>query len=240
MAERIETNGFVSANGWMSHIRETLSLGIPLIGAQLAQLGIHVTDIFIIGRLGTVELAAMVLAGQYFFTVFIFGSGFATAVVPMAAHAFAQGDKVMVRRSVRMGLWVIVGYAVVLSPAIWFAESVLIAAGQKPEVAALAGHYVSIAGWGMIPALGFMVLRSFLSAVGRASFILYVTIIILVLNAICAYALVLGHFGLPALGMTGAAIVALFVNIVGFLLTILYIEWRPDLRSYELFVRFWR
>jgi MATE family multidrug resistance protein len=240
VAERIETNGFVSANGWMSHIRETLSLGIPLIGAQLAQLGIHVTDIFIIGRLGTVELAAMVLAGQYFFTVFIFGSGFATAVVPMAAHAFAQGDKVMVRRSVRMGLWVIVGYAVVLSPAIWFAESVLIAAGQKPEVAALAGHYVSIAGWGMIPALGFMVLRSFLSAVGRASFILYVTIIILVLNAICAYALVLGHFGLPALGMTGAAIVALFVNIVGFLLTILYIEWRPDLRSYELFVRFWR
>mgnify|MGYP006198271923 CR=1 FL=1 len=67
------------AGSWMSHIRATLSLGIPLIGAQLAQLGIHTTDVVIVGQLGAVPLAAMVLAGQFFFTIFVFGSGFSSS-----------------------------------------------------------------------------------------------------------------------------------------------------------------
>ncbi|MBL0371922.1 MATE family efflux transporter [Rhizobium sp. KVB221] len=227
-------------NSWKGHFLATLALSIPLIGAQLAQLGIHVTDVFIVGRLGTAELAAMVLAGQYFFTLFIFGSGFATAVVPLAAYAYAQGDTMMVRRSVRMGLWVIIGFGFVTAPPIWFAENVLLFAGQDPHVAKLAGDYLQIAGWGMIPALAFMVLRSFLSAVGHARIILYVTLVVLVFNAFCAYVLVLGHFGMPALGMKGAAIVALCANVLSVLLTLVYIQKHRELRSYEVFVRFWR
>ena len=227
-------------NSWKSHFLATLALGIPLIGAQLAQLGINITDVFIMGRLGTPELAAMVLASQYFFTLFIFGSGFSTAVVPLAAQAFAQGDQIMVRRAVRMGLWVVIGFATLTAPAIWYAEDVLLFAGQDPHLARLAGHYLHIAGWSMIPGLGFMVLRSFLSAVGHAGVILYVTLTILIFNAVFAYGLVLGHFGLPALGMFGASIVALAANVLGLLLTIVYIQRVEALRAYELFVRFWR
>jgi MATE family multidrug resistance protein len=227
-------------NGWKSHFVQTLLLGIPLIGAQLAQLGINVTDVFIMGRLGTAQLAAMVLASQYFFTLFIFGSGFAAAVVPLAAHAVAQDDKMQVRRSVRMGLWIVVGFSALTMPAIYHAETVLVFAGQDPHVAKLAGGYLHIAGLGMFPGLAFAVLRSFLSAVSHAGFILYVTLIILVFNAVCAYGLVLGHFGLPALGMFGASIVALSANILGLALTILYIQRSAALCAYDVFVRFWR
>lgn len=226
--------------GWKSHFLETLVLGLPLIGAQLAQHGIHLTDVVIIGRLGTRELAAMVLAAQFYFTIFIFGSGFTAAVVPLAAQAFARNDVQQVRRSVRMGLWAVLGFSVLAMPLVLHAEAVLIAAGQDPEVSRLAAGYLHIAGWGMFPALAFMVLRSFLSAVARAGFILYVTVIVLVVNAFFAYGLVLGHFGMPALGMVGAAIVALGVNILSVVLTIWYIEAVPELRRFEIFVRFWR
>ena len=227
-------------NGWKSHFVETLALGLPLIGAQLAPHGIHLTDVVIIGRLGTRELAAMVLASQFYFTIFIFGSGFTAAVVPLAAQAFARGDEQQVRRAVRMGLWMVLAFSAVAMPLILYAEDVLKAAGQDPHVSRLAADYLDIAGWGMFPALAFMVLRAFLSAVGRAGFILYVTLIILAVNAFFAYGLVLGHFGLPALGMTGAAIVALGVNILGVVLTIWYIEAVPAIRRFEIFVRFWR
>jgi MATE family multidrug resistance protein len=232
--------GGIVDGSWTGHIKATLMLGIPLIGAQLAQLGIHVTDVFIIGRLGTVELAAMVLASQYFFTIFIFGSGFSTAVVPLAAQAFASGDSQMVRRSVRMGIWSVIGFSAVVMPLIWYAEHMLLLAGQKPEVAELAGDYLRVAGWGMIPGLGFMVLRSFLSAVGHAGIILYATLIVLVFNAVFAFGLVLGNFGMPALGMRGASIVALLANLLSYVLAAAYIQWKPELRRYELFVRFWR
>jgi MATE family multidrug resistance protein len=229
-----------AGNSWTGHLLATLALGMPLIGAQLAQLGINVTDVFIIGRLGTAELAAMVLASQYFFTIFIFGSGFSTAVVPLTAQAYARGDSMMVRRAVRMGLWVVICFSVLTTPAMLYAEDVLILMGQDRHVAALAGSYLQVAGFGLLPGLGFMVLRSFLSAVGHAGSILYVTIIILAFNAVFAYGLVLGHFGMPALGMLGAAIVALGANILGLLLTVAYIQRIRALRAYEVFVRFWR
>jgi MATE family multidrug resistance protein len=237
VAERAEIR---AENGWKNHFLETLSLGLPLIGAQLAQNGIHVTDIVIIGRIGTSELAAMVLAAQFYFTIFIFGSGFAAAVVPLAAQAFARGDLQQVRRAVRMGLWVIMAFSAVTLPLIYLGEPVLLALGQDPHVSRLAASYLHIAGWSMFPALGFMVLRSFLSAVGRAGFVLYVTLIILVVNAAFAYSLVLGYFGMPALGLQGAASVALGVNILSLVLTVWYIQARPDLHRFEIFVRFWR
>ena len=227
-------------NGWRAHFRATLTLGVPLIGAQLAQLGIHTTDVVILGRLGAAHLAAIVLASQFFFTIFILGSGFANAVMPMVAQAYGRGDTVSVRRSVRMGMWVVLIYSALMIPVFYSAESILLYAGQTPEVAALAGSYLSIAQWGIGPALLFMTLRGLVSAHGKAGIVLYVTIIILTVNAIFAYALVLGHFGLPAMGIEGAAIVSFAVNVLSFVLITAYIQWRPELRRYELFVRFWR
>lgn len=221
-------------------MKATLLLGLPLIGAQLAQLGINTTDVVIMGRLGTTELAAMVLAAQFHFTLFFFCSGFASAVVPMAAHAHSQNDMISVRRAVRMGLWAVLAISVLAMPLLLNAETALLWAGQEPEVARLAGQYVYVTGWGFFPSLCFMVLRSFLSAVGKAGFILYVTLAILVFNAIFAYGFVLGGFGMPQVGFIGAAIVALAASILGFILTVVYIQQVPELKAHEIFVCFWR
>ena len=101
-------------NGWGAHFRATFALGVPLIGAQLAQLGIHTTDVVILGRLGASHLAAIVLSSSFFFTLFLLGSGFANAVMPMVAQAYGRGDTVSVanaaftpveRSEVEIPLW---------------------------------------------------------------------------------------------------------------------------------------
>ncbi|CCE95971.1 putative multidrug efflux protein [Sinorhizobium fredii HH103] len=200
-------------NSWGTHFRASVYLGVPFIGAQLAQLAINTTDVLMVGRLGAVQLAAIILATQFFFTVFIFGSGFANAVVPMVAQAQGRGDQVSVRRSVRMGMWVVLLYGLMTAPILWMAEPILLFAGQKPEVSALAAEYLHIAQWAIFPSLIFMVLRAFLSGLERAGIILYVTLATLVLNAVLCYLLIYGHFGFPALGIFGAAVAALGVPI---------------------------
>lgn len=227
-------------NSWPAHYRATVLLGVPFVGAQLAQFAIHATDVLMVGRLGTTELAAMVLAAQAFFTVFIFGSGFANAVIPIVAQAQGRGDRIAVRRAVRMGMWVVLLYGVLTAPILWHAESVLLLMGQQPAVATLAGHYLHVALWGMFPALLFMVLRGFLSSLERAGVILYVTIAVLVTNAVLCYILIFGHFGAPALGLVGAGISSLVVNSLSFILLYLYIQRKQDTRDFEIFVRFWR
>lgn len=235
MEQALKTGG-----SWGRHLADTALLGAPLIGAQIAQLAINTTDVLIISHLGTVELAAIVLASQFFFTVFILGSGFSTAAIPLATHALAIGDERGVRRSIRMGMWASLAFSLVSIPIFLYSEPILVALGQKPDVAAYAASYLHIAGFGIIPALQFMVLRSFLSALKRASIILYVTVAVLVLNAVFAYIFVLGHFGMPAFGMHAAAYVAAGVNLFGFLAAVVYIERVPMLAAYGLFTRFWR
>ncbi|PYE37509.1 MATE family multidrug resistance protein [Rhizobium sp. PP-F2F-G38] len=226
-------------NSWAAHFRGSVILGVPFVAAQIAQLAINTTDVVMVGKLGATELASIILATQMFFTIFVFGSGFSNAVVPMVAQAVGRGDVVSTRRSVRMGMWAVLIYGVLTAPILWLAEPILLFAGQQPEVAAKAADYLHIAQWAVFPSLVFMVLRAFLSGLERAGIILYITLITLVLNAGFCYLLIYGHFGFPALGMVGAAWAALAVAILGLVLAIVYIQRHAELRGFELFVRFW-
>jgi len=240
MTAASSTSTQAPVSGWLSHFRATLALGIPLVGAQLAQLAIHTTDVVIVGRLGAESLAALVLAGQFFFTVFIFGSGFAIAVMPMVANAYGKGDVRLARRSIRMGLWVSLAFSLLMWPLFHYSRDVLLALGQVPHVVDLASSYIRIMWLSLPAALMFAVMRALVSAIGKAQVVLYITIATLLLNAGLAYGVVLGHYGLPAFGVLGAAWVAVTVNWFSLLVMALFLQFNATTRKYELFVRFWR
>ena len=107
-------------------------------------------------------------------------------------------------------------------------------------VAAMAQDYLRIAGFGMVPALLIMVLKSYLAALERTQVVFWVTLISLGVNVVLNWMLIFGHWGAPELGVRGAAIATLTVQSIGALLLALYAAWQPALREYELFHRFWR
>lgn len=222
------------------HARATLALGLPLIGSHLAQMALHVTDTVLLGWYGVNELAAVVLAASSFFVIFIFGSGFAQAVMPMVASAVGRGDDLQVRRDARMGLWLSIGFGLLTYPLFWNAEAVFLALGQKPEVARLGQDFLRIGGLGMIPALLVMTLKSYLAALERTQVVLWTTMLAVGVNLGLAYALIFGHWGAPELGVRGAAIASLAVQVLTLVVLAGYAAWVPQLRHYALFQRFWR
>src|SRR3712207_5022949 len=104
--------------------------------------------------------------------------------MPLAATAREGGDAREVRRVTRMGLWLSMGYAALLLPVLLWSGLIFSHLGQEPEVADLAGRYLGIAGWGIFPTMMIAVLRSFLSALERASVLMWSTILAAILNAI--------------------------------------------------------
>ncbi len=232
--------GSTSVLSWTGHAKATLALGLPLIGAQLAQMAINVTDTVMVGWLGATELAAAVLATQAFFLVFIFGSGFAIAVMPVAAQAHGRDDVRGVRRSVRMGMWVILIYSALVMVPLWMTESLLLQLGQKPEIASLAGDYMRVAQWAMAPALLIMAFRSYLSALERAQIVLWATLVGTLANVFFNYVFIFGNLGAPKLGIVGAAVASLGTNVLTSIVLLLYCLWKEELKRYELMVRFWR
>ena len=225
---------------WGAHIWATLALGLPLVGTQIAQIAIATTDVVMLGWYGTEELAATVLGSQAFFIVFIFGSGFASAILPLAAQAEGRNDPTHVRRSVRMGMWILLIYSVLAMPFLWYLEPALIALGQKPELAALASDYIRIAQWGMFPAVMMMALRSFFAARSRAAIVLWSALVGTVVNAILNYGLIFGNFGWPEMGVRGAAVASVFSSSVIFLIMAGWAALHPRHSEYRLFQRFWR
>ena len=95
---------------YLGHARAVLVLGLPLIGGHLGQVAIGVTDTVMLGWYGVEALAAVTLGSTYFFVLFIFGSGYAWAVMPMVASFDAEGDETSIRRATRMGLWLSLGF----------------------------------------------------------------------------------------------------------------------------------
>lgn len=227
-------------HGYPAHARALLSLGVPLIASHLAQMLLHVTDTVMLGWYGVTELAAVVLGSSAFFIVFILGSGFGIAVMGLVASALGAGDTTQVRRDTRMGLWLSIGYGLAVMPIMWWSGSILLAAGQKPEVAALAQDYLRIAGFGMAPALVIMTMKSYLAAFERTQVVLAVTLVSVGVNAGLNWALIFGHWGAPELGVQGAAIATLSVQAIGAVMLAGFAGWLPELRQFELFHRFWR
>ena len=222
------------------HARATLVLGLPLVGSHLAQMLLHVTDTVMMGWYGVTELAAVVLGSSSFFIIFILGAGFSQAVMPMVAAALGRGDEAQVRRDVRMGMWLSVGFGVLCYPLFWWAGPILLALGQKPEVAAFAAEFMAIAGLGMIPALLVRVMTSYLAALERTPVLLWVTLAAVVVNAGLAWALIFGHWGAVELGVRGAAIASVGTQTATFVLLALYAALHPALHRFRLFQRFWR
>ena len=223
-----------------THARETLVLGIPLIGSSLAQMALHVTDTVILGWYGVASLAAVVLGASSFFIVFVVGAGFAKAVMPMVAAALGRGDEAQVRRDARMGLWLSIAFGIVVLPVFWWSGPILLALGQNPEVSAIAQDYMRIVGFGMVPALAVTVLQSYLAALHRTQMVLWVTLAAVGLNIVINWALVFGNWGFPEMGARGSAVATVLVQILSLVALVLYAGLLRDLRRFHLFQRFWR
>ena len=226
------------AQTYQDHSRAIWKLGMPLILSNLAMFAIHITDTIMLGWYDVTALAASTIAGTMFFVIFIVGAGFAQAVTPMVAAAAEENDERQVRRVTRMGLWLSIFYGLAVTLPFFWAEQILIAIGQDPDVAALAHIYLQIVIWQMVPALIVMTMKSFLAAVEHTAIILWATIGAAIINAVVNYALIFGNWGAPELGIKGAAIASLAVNLFSVAVLIGYTLWK--LPQFQLFKNFWR
>jgi MATE family multidrug resistance protein len=222
------------------HIRATLAIGGPLIGGQLAQTLVTLTDTVMMGWYGVEELAAVALGGSFFHVILIVGMGFGLAVMPMVAASSSNGDALQVRRVTRMGLWLGIGFGVLSLPVFWFSGAILLALGQEAQVAADGQLYLRIAGLGIVPAVLAIVLRSHLSALERPRVVLWAWLGGAVLNAAMNWVLIFGNLGAPEMGIAGAALASLGTHMLILIVLAVFAARARGLADYALFERFWR
>jgi MATE family, multidrug efflux pump len=238
--DKIEHEPIAQSGHLALELTETLKLAVPIALTQVGQIAMMTTDLALIGRLGDAALAAAALAHTVFFISFTFGMGLVSAVAPLAAQAFGAREPRLVRRAVRVGLWaaLLVSLPIMMLP-LW-GQQILLALGQAPATAALAQQYLSGLAWGATPALWFLAIRGFISAVNRPEPGLWITLGAIPANAVLVYLLIHGELGLPRLELFGAGLATTIINSGMFLVGLWFAYGRQPFRKYRVLGRIWR
>jgi MATE family multidrug resistance protein len=219
---------------------ETLKLAVPIALTQLGQIAMMTTDIALIGRFGSEAVAAASLAHTVYFVSFTFGMGLVSAVAPLAAQAFGARNPHRIRRSLRVGLWAALFIALPMMALSFRGEQILLMLGQSPVAADLAQQYLLGLTWSILPALWFLAIRGFMSAVNRPEPILWITLAAIPANALLVYLLLYGAFGLPKLGLFGAGLGTSIVNFGTLLAALWFVARRRPFRKFYALGHLWR
>ncbi len=232
----------VTHGPWRTEFAATMRLAWPLALANLLQMLVHAIDVIFVARLGENELAASSLAIALFGLVLWGLSGLTGAVAPLIAAELGRKKHAVreVRRSVRMGLWLAVVAGVLGMLACLNGERLMLATGQDPVISAMAGSFMAIIIFAMVPSVIANVLRIFVSTLDRPIFATLIIASAIGVSILANWVLVFGNLGMPAYGLQGSAMASVVTSLYIMFAYVAAIAWDKRLRRYRIFGNWWR
>lgn len=183
-----------------------LRLSAPVALAQLGLMMIGVVDTLMLGRLGVTELAGAALGNAWQWTFLSFGIGLVTGIDPLISQAHGRGDGPAAALALQRGVVLALLASV---PIAWCGAETAVGLrwlGQDPAVAEVAAVY-NLYKLPAIPCfLVYSALRQYLQGRGLMAPATLVMWVANGVHALLGWGLIFGRFGLPALGVQGAAI----------------------------------
>jgi MATE family multidrug resistance protein len=231
-----------SPSTWRGELAATLRIAAPLALANLLQMLVYAMDVIFVARLGEQELAASSLAIALFGLMMWCFSGLTGMVAALIAAELGRRRHAVreVRRSARMALWLSAACGLAGMGVCWFGREIMLVTGQDPPIAELAGGFLRVIMWAMVPMIAANALRSVVSALGRPVYATAITALAVGVSALANYAFVFGRLGAPALGLEGSALASVITGVFGLMSYVVAIQADRRLRRYRLFGNWWR
>ena len=217
-------------------IRRLLSIMLPIIGTQIAIIGMYFFDASMSGQAGDVDLAGAAIGGNLWMPVQTGINGVLLAGMPLIAHLLGAGEKDKIKVVVRHGLLLGTFFALlVILGGIIFAPIFLSYMGLAPDVEYVATWYLVGVGIGILPFFLISPLRCLVDTLGYTHLTMKIYMLALPINACLNYVLIFGKFGLPRLGGIGAGVATGLTFWILLLMFLFVVTRLPNFKEYHLF-----
>src|SRR5699024_10466754 len=195
--------------------RAMFAIALPITLQNLIASSVNMLDTLMITSLGEASLAAVGLANQvfFFYSVTVFGVSTGSAV--FIAQFWGKKDKDNIKKILGLSLSIASLIGVIFTiAALFIPNRIMLIFSKDPEVIRLGVEYLTIVSLSYI-ITGISYSYGVASrSIGDAKMPMVVSLISFVTNGIFNYLLIFGKFGLPALGIRGAAYGTLIARVV--------------------------
>ena len=229
-AHRAAESASAVASADRADLRRLLSGSWPLVLINLAVTGMQFADSLMVAPLGEAALAAVFPAFMVYLIPVVFGHGMLGLVNTLTAQALGAGERSRCGRVAVQGLWLALGWGLLMLP-LWFAAPLVFGwMGHAPEVQRLEIEYFRVLMFGAVPALMVAALSSFFTGLLRPAVLVFAAVAATGLNILFNWIFIYGNWGAPALGVAGAALGSVLATAVQ-ALCLLAIFWVRPLRE---------
>ena len=215
--------------------RNIWKVAYPILISLVMEQMIGLTDTAFLGRVGEVELGASAIAIVYYMVLFMIGFGFSLGAQIIIGRRNGEGNFRETGKIFWNGLYFVLGLAgalIVLSEL--FSPTLMKLMVSSTAIYEAALSYVRWRLPGMAFAFITAMFRAFYVGTTQTKTLTLNSVVMVASNIIFNWILIFGKFGLPALGITGAAIGSSLAELVSLIFFVVYTVRKCDRNKYGL------
>ena len=203
--------------------RHIWQITYPILISLLMENMIGLTDTAFLGRVGEVELGASALAGVYYMAIFMLGFGFGIGVQILIARRNGEGRLREIGPIFQQGLLFLLFFAAAMFfVSKSFTPLLLRRLIDSDAVYTAAISYLDWRIYGFFFSFAAVLFRAFYVGTTNTRILTANSVVMVLTNVVLNYILIFGKLGLPALGITGAAIATFSSRVVEFVISLVY------------------
>jgi putative MATE family efflux protein len=182
-------------------------LAAPIALQQLVMVLLGLIDMVMIGQLGDAAVAAVGLANQLFFLLFLVLFGIGSGAAIFTAQYWGQQDMLRIRSVLGLGLTLGLAGGLVFSlVSLLLPGQVLSIYSTDPAVITLGSGYLRLVGLSYLATAITFSYAAVLRSIEQVKLPMFISLVTLAVNTVLNYGLIFGQWGLPTLGVNGAAL----------------------------------
>lgn len=206
---------------------------IPILLSMLVEHIIGMTDTAFLGRVSEVALGASALGSVYFLAFFVLGSGFSFGAQILIGRRNGEKNFSSIGPiCYASGFFLTVASILLIMLIISFSDNVMPLMIKSKDICDATVKYLDYRTYGLFFVFITAILRAFYVGIANTKILTYSSVIMVLSNIFLNYALIFGKFGLPCMGIAGAALASSIAEAIAMIVYIIYTLKTVDMKKY--------
>ena len=214
--------------------KSILKMTIPIMMGTFIQNIVLITDSVLVNKLGTLDFDAANNAGLLYVCFFMILRGMGNGTQIQIAKEYGQNKLVSIKHTLSNSFFLQIIFGIIIfSFLFFFKDSLLDLIVKSDEIKVKMQGFLEYRSFGIFFAGMQVSLISFFIGIGRTRIIVASTLILALSNIFLDFGLIFGMFGLPKMGLEGAALASTIAEGLTFLFLLFQLVFNSSFAEFE-------